>query len=130
MKREFALSLVLHVEPEVLFEAWLNSREHANFTGSPARISPKVGGKLAAWDDYITGETLEVERYKRILQSWRTTDFSDQDPDSKIEITFEKVDTGTKLILKHFDIPERRADEYKQGWKDFYFKPMKNYYSK
>ena len=130
MKSEFVLSLVLHVEPEVLFEGWLNSKEHTNFTGSPAKIVPKAGGKFTAWNGYISGRTIEIEPNKRILQTWRTTDFSDRDPDSKVEIIFSKVTNGTKLTLRHFDIPEGQAGEYKKGWKDFYFDSMRKYYSR
>jgi activator of HSP90 ATPase len=130
MKNEFTLSVVLNVKPEALCKAWLDSEEHAKFTGSPAEIVPKVGGKFTAWDGYISGKTLELDPGKRILQNWRTTDFDNKSPDSKIEITFEKADKGTKLTLRHFNIPEGTAEEYKKGWKDFYFEPMKKYYPK
>jgi activator of HSP90 ATPase len=130
MKNEFTVSAFLNAKPDVLFKAWLNSKEHSNFTGSPARISPKIGGKFTAWDDYISGKTIEMDPNMRILQEWRSTEFPENAPDSKIEITFKKVEKGTKLTLKHFDIPHGQAEEYKKGWKDFYFKPMKKYYSK
>ncbi len=130
MKNEFSLSVVLNVKLDVLFKAWLDSKEHSKFTGSPAKINPKVGGKFTAWEGYISGTTLEIEPGKRILQSWRTTEFPEESPDSKIEIFFEKASAGTKLTLRHFEIPQDQVAEYKKGWKDFYFEPMKRYYSK
>ena len=45
-------------------------------------------------------------------------------------ILLELVEDGTKITIIHSDIPEGQADDYKQGWQDFYFKPMKDYFSK
>jgi activator of HSP90 ATPase len=130
MKNEFTISAVLKIKPDELCRAWLDSKEHSKFTGSPAKISPKVGGKFTAWDGYISGTTIEISPGKRIVQEWRTTEFSDDTPDSKIEVIFEKADKGTKLILRHYEIPKGQEAEYRKGWKDFYFEPMKEYYSK
>lgn len=130
MKNGFILSAVFDVELEVLFKAWLDSKEHSKFTGSPAKISPKVGGKFSAWDGYITRETTEIDKNNKIVQQWRTTEFPDSSPDSILMLTFKKAKNGTKLILEHTRIPEGQADEYRQGWKEFYFEPMKKYFSK
>jgi len=34
------------------------------------------------------------------------------------------------LILIHTDMPEDQVEGYKQGWEDFYFKPMREYFGK
>jgi activator of HSP90 ATPase len=130
MKNSFTISKKFDVKPDVLFNAWLSSKEHTLFTGGVAKINPKIGGKFTAWDGYITGKTIELDVNKRILQSWRTTEFPHESPDSRLEIVFEKVDEGTKLTLRHSDIPDGQADEYKKGWVTFYFAPMKAYFSK
>jgi activator of HSP90 ATPase len=129
-KNSFSISARFDVAPNVLYTAWLNSKEHSKFTGSGAKIDPKVGGKFIAWDGYIYGITREKEENKRIVQSWRTTEFAKEDPDSKREILFEKTKNGTKLILKHSEIPKGQAEEYKKGGGEYYFKLMKEYYSK
>ncbi len=50
----------LPVEPARLYDAWLDSKEHAAFTGGPAEVEPHVGGAYRAWGDYIKGTTLEL----------------------------------------------------------------------
>jgi activator of HSP90 ATPase len=65
---------------------------------------------------------------KRIVQSWRTTDFPENHPDSTLEIIFEKVEKGTKLIIAHSDLPTDTGKTYRKGWRDNYFKPMKEYF--
>jgi activator of HSP90 ATPase len=40
----------------------------------------------------------------------------------------EETNGKTKVTLIHSNIPEGQADGYKQGWEDFYFKPMREYF--
>ena len=123
------LSVRLKAKPEVVFEAWLNSKQHSLFTGSEANISNRIGATFTAWDGYISGKNLEIKGGDTIIQSWRTTEFAPEDPDSKLEIRFEEKDGKTQLTLIHTQIPNGQGDAYKKGWKEFYFQPMKKYFS-
>lgn len=127
---EFELSVKLPATAEEIFDGWLSSEGHSAITGSPAEVGRGSGGKFSAWDGYIWGTTLETERPRRILQAWRTSEFPEESPDSQVEILLEKIKGGTRLTLKHTNIPEGQADNYKQGWEDFYFKPMREYFKK
>lgn len=128
MDESINLSTTFHVEPGELFESWLDSEMHAAFTGSPARIDPRPGGAFSVWDGYISGTTLEIQPTRRIMQSWRTTDFPSDKPDSLLEVIFEKVPDGTKLTFRHTRIPAGEGEKYRQGWDDFYFTPMRAYF--
>ena len=99
-------------------------------TGNAAKVDGKVGGKFTAWDGYIFGSTLELEPDQRIVQAWRTSEFPEDAPDSRLEILFEEVAEGTKVTLIHSNMPEDQVDSYRQGWEDFYFRPMKEYFGK
>ena len=123
------LITILPANPEPVFHAWLDSAEHTAFTGSPARIDPTVGGRFTAWDGYIQGATLELSPCTRILQSWRTTEFPEDSPDSSLEVLLEPAESGTRLILNHTGIPEGQGEQYRQGWEDYYFTPMQAYFS-
>ena len=112
-----------------LFNAWLESEAHSGFTGSPARVDPGEGAEFSAWDGYISGRTLAVEPHSRILQSWRTTEFPEGSPDSQLEILFEDKGDGTQLTLIHTDIPDGQGEIYRQGWQEYYFIPMQEYFS-
>ena len=130
MKNEMTLSATFPVPPERLFRDWLDSAAHSAITGSPALIDPWVGGQFRTWDGYIYGKTLEMQPGKRILQSWRTTDFSQDAPDSLIEVLFESSADGTLLTIRHTRIPPGQAEEYANGWREFYFEPMQAGYSR
>lgn len=124
----FKIQSTFGVQPEVLFNAWLDSRIHSEMTDADAEIDPEVKGSFKIWDGYITGTTLELVKNKKIVQKWRTTDFPEGSDHSIIEITFNPTTGGTKLILWHYNIPAGQGKEYKEGWKTYYFKPMKDYF--
>src|SRR5688572_19322960 len=129
VKNGFTISEVIPAEPSDIYRTWLSSEGHAAMTGNPAKVDGKVGGKFKAWDGYIFGSTIELERDQRIVQAWRTTEFPDDAPDSRLEILFEEAPKGTKITLIHSNMPVDQADSYRQGWDDYYFKPMKEYFA-
>lgn len=97
-------------------------------TGSPAKVDGRDGGAFTAWDGYIWGTFLELTPNKRILQSWRTSEFPEDAEDSQVEILLEEQNGKTKLTLVHTNIPAGQSESYRQGWEDFYFKPMREYF--
>ena len=130
MKNRIKLSVTLPASPEDIYKAWLNSKEHTAFTGDEAKMSAKKGGSFTAGNGYMWGKNLELDPGKRVVQSWHSTDFPKDAEDSRLEILLEKAGIGTKLTLIHSNIPDGQVESYKQGWKDFYFFPMKEYFKK
>ena len=98
--------------------------------GSTTKVSGTIAGRFTAWDGYIFGRTLELDTDQRIVQAWRTSQISDEAPDSRLEILLEKVSNGTKVSLTHTGLPSSSASSYKEGWKDFYFNIIKEYFGK
>jgi activator of HSP90 ATPase len=130
MKNEFTLTVTVNAKADKIYEAYLSSEGHTALTGSPARVDGTVDGDFSAWDGYIQGMFLELEKNKRIVQAWRTAEFPEEAEDSIVEILLEEDHGKTKLTLKHTNIPEGQADDYKTGWEDFYFKPMREWCEK
>jgi activator of HSP90 ATPase len=126
----FTLTTTLPASPKEIYNAWLSSEGHSQMTGSQAEVQGSSGGTSTAWDGYIWGKTLELEANHRIVQAWRTSEFPEGSSDSRVEILLEEDPNGTKITLTHTDIPEGQGDGYKQGWEDFYFTPMRVYFSK
>ena len=129
MSIEFIVADVIPASPEVIYAAWLDSDEHSLMTGGQAKVSAKVGESFEAWDGYIHGTNLELEPSKRILQSWRTSEFAESDIDSLLEIILEAEGIGTRVTIQHTRLPEDGM-QYQQGWVDAYFTPMKEYFGK
>jgi activator of HSP90 ATPase len=129
MSEELDLTADFPVTSCRIYKAWLDSQAHAQFTGSPAKIDPRVGGDFTAWDGYISGKTLALEPCRRILQTWRTTEFPPEAPDSILEVLIEEVEQGARVTFHHTIIPDGQSAQYREGWEDYYFKPMLEYFS-
>lgn len=124
------LTAVIPATPEDIYDAWLDSRCHGAMTGGKAGASAKAGARFTAWDGYITGHNLALEPGRRIVQSWRRSEFADADPDSEIEVVLAPTKRGTKLTLKHHNVPDGHTSYRDGGWQEFYFAPMKAYFAK
>ncbi|MBI2330851.1 MAG: SRPBCC domain-containing protein, partial [Chloroflexi bacterium] len=73
------------------------------------------------------GVNLELEEGRRIVQAWRTHEFAADEPDSRLELRFDPHPDGTLLTLRHTELPEHGM-QYKQGWVEAYFEPMKEWF--
>jgi activator of HSP90 ATPase len=125
---QFTLKTHIPASPEAIYIAWLSSATHAAMTGGAAEATENVGDAFTAWDGYIEGKNMALEPHNRIVQSWRTSEFSDAEADSQIEILLEAVEGGTELTLIHTNVPPH-GEQYIQGWENHYFTPMKAYFS-
>ncbi|HET7011692.1 MAG TPA: SRPBCC domain-containing protein [Anaerolineales bacterium] len=128
MADKFTVSVDLKASPQRVFEAWMSSEEHGAFTGDAAEIDPRVGGEHSEFSGYITGRTLELEPHRRIVQSWRTTEFPEGSPDSHLELLLEPIKGGTRLTLQHSQIPDGQGRQYEEGWHEHYFRSMVQYF--
>ena len=97
-------------------------------TGTNSKMSKKSGGTFEAGDGYIRGKNLILEPYRRIVQSWRTTEFEDEEEDSQIELIFNEENGNTEMTLIHTKLSES-CEPYRQGWVDYYFQPMKRFFA-
>ena len=128
---QILISSTFDTNAAFLYKFFLDSKLHTEVTESKAIINNKIGGRFTAWDGYIKGEIVSLEKNKKIVQKWRTTEFNKNDKDSVLEITIEEIDKNkSNLILKHSGIPEGTEEEYKNGWKEYYIKPLKEFIKK
>jgi len=130
MHYAYTLTTTLPASAREIYEAWLDSLAHTEMTGSEAIMSDEVGDEVAAWDGYISGRNLELVPGERIVQSWRTSEFTDAHEDSIITVTLEEVADGTLLTLVHSKVPEDQKSYEEGGWQVHYFEPMKDYFGK
>jgi uncharacterized protein YndB with AHSA1/START domain len=128
MSYDFTLTALIPATPQAIYDAWLDSRGHTQMTGGEAEMSAEVGGSFTAWDGYISGKNLELVPHARIVQSWRTTQFTETDADSKITVTLTPAAGGTSLTLVHSNVPDGQTSYEEGGWQTHYFEPMEKYF--
>jgi len=117
------------VAPEAVYDAFVNAKTHARFTGAAATGVARVGARFTAWDGYIQGVNRKLVKGKQIVQDWRTTEWPAGMPDSSVEFTFKALKGGTEIRMVHSKVPAEQADSYRQGWIDYYWKPLEAYFS-
>jgi len=112
------------VSPHEVYEILMDSKKHSKLTGDKAKISREVGGKFSTFGDYAGGVNLELIPDKKIVQSWRASDWP-EDHFSKITFILKSAKGGTKLTFTQTGTPDEYFDSIKQGWEDYYWTPMK-----
>jgi activator of HSP90 ATPase len=127
MSVSFDISESYPSDADTIYRAWLDSEAHTAMTGGGATASSDIGGTFTAWDGYISGSNLELQPASRIVQTWRTTEFDESAPDSRLEILLEPDGDATRVTLRHSNLPANGM-KYKQGWIDHYLDPMKAYF--
>ncbi len=131
MPDAFEVETVVAAEPQRVFSAWMDGREHAAFTGGgEAVVEPWAGGRFIAWNGYIHGILLGVDEGRRIVQTWRTSEFPPEFRDSRVVIEFEPARGGTRVVVRHSDLPHSHLKKYEKGWTEHYLKPLVRYFAK
>ena len=110
--------------PHEVYELLMDEKKHAAFSQSKTSISRKVGGKINSGDGYIEGTNLEWVPDKKIVQSWRDSDWP-EGHFSKAMWSFTPKPGGTHMIFTQSGVPADQYDATAQGWHDYYWEPMK-----
>jgi len=121
--------VTINATPDEVYDAFMDAKKHSDFTGSKATIAPRVGGRVTAWDGYITGKNLELVKGKKIVQEWSTTGWPKDCPPSILTITLAKKGAATELTMVHSKVPKEGMKDYADGWKEFYWKKLKEYFN-
>lgn len=122
----------LDCPPLKAFDAWLDSNTHSQMIDGQAVIDPTIGGKFSIWEESVTGKTTLVDRQNmKIEQDW-IYDYKDwpKDKPSHISLAFEPTREGRTIV--HFMqccIPAQHLAEIEDGWKKYYWQPMREYFS-
>jgi activator of HSP90 ATPase len=122
----------LHVEtdfnasPQRIYEALLDSKQFAAFTGLPAEIERKAGGALSMFGGLIGGRNVELIPNQRIVQAWRPSHW---DPGiySIVKFELKPLGSGSMVVLDHAGFPEGEYDHLLSGWNGHYFEPLKKF---
>jgi len=119
---------IFDAAPMDVYEALVDPARHSAFTGSAATGEPIEGGAFTAWDGYIEGRHERLVPGARIVQLWRTSQFPQTHPDSRLELEFRPEPEGkTRLRMTHSGVPRSQAKGYEKGWVEHYWVPLRDY---
>ena len=121
-------TVTFNATPEQLYHLIMDQKKHSAFTGSKVSMSTKANGKFRVFDDYIHGYNIELKEGKKIVQAWHfEEDGWPADHFSTCIFRFEKAGSKTKMVFLQTGVPEHKVEELREGWKQFYWEPMKAY---
>jgi activator of HSP90 ATPase len=127
--KTFEQTITFKAAPHEVYEAYMDSKKHARFTGSKASISRRVGGVFKAHGGYITGKNVELIPDEKIVQTWIASDWKKGET-SEVEFAFSAVTGGTKMKFTHRGVPAKHAAHLRTGWFESYWEPLKAFLAK
>lgn len=113
--------------PERFYEAILDQKQFAAFTGMPATIDRVAGGAFTQFGGQINGRTIELVAGQRIVQAWRPGHWG---PGVYSLAHFEIKPRGQEcsLVFDHTGFPAGDYDGLDWGWKNHYWEPLGKYF--
>jgi len=111
---------------ERIYQALLDSKQFAAFSGMPAEIDPKAGGAFTMFGGMIVGRNVELVPNERIVQAWRPAHW-DAGVYSIARFELKPQGAGTLLVFDHTGFPEGEYDHLDSGWHSHYWDPLKKF---
>jgi activator of HSP90 ATPase len=118
--------IAFKANPKRIYEALLDSKQLAAFSGMPADIDPKEGGAFSMFGGLIVGRNVELIPNQRIVQAWRPTHW-DPGVYSIVRFELKPQGSGTMVVLDHTGFPEGDFDHLEEGWKEHYWERLTKY---
>jgi len=131
MTKPIIQSVTFATSGENLYNLYMNPKKHAAFTGGgKVVISSKRNSKFTAFDGMLTGHTILTLHGKLIIQSWRGAHWNDTDIDSTLILHFSQAGRRGKIDLIHVNVPDHDHAGVTDGWKTYYWTPLKEFLKK
>jgi activator of HSP90 ATPase len=133
---EHAALTAIHYEidfkasPQRLYEAILDEKQFAAFSGMPATIDRTPGGAFSMFGGMILGRNVELipdqRPNPRVVQAWRSASF-DPGVYSIVHFEFKPRAAEATLIFDHTGFPAGHYDPLDSGWQHHYWEPLKKF---
>jgi activator of HSP90 ATPase len=124
--RNLRQSVTIKATPNDVYDTLVRARRHAEFTGAAARLEAKVGGRFEHYDGSLSGVVVDLDPGRRIVLAWRSSGWPERHY-SIAEFDLKPVAGGTKLVFSQYGIPESDFEDIADGWKTYYWQPLKEY---
>lgn len=121
-------SVTFEATAEEVYFLFMDPNKHSAITGSDVITSFEINGKFCVFNGYCHGFNIELVKNVKIVQAWHFME--DGWPDDHFSIctfSFLQIGNKTKLNFLQTGIPEHKVASLKEGWKQYYWTPMKEY---
>ena len=119
---EFATTIDIEAPPEIVFEHLVTREGMLAWIGQHADLDATPGGVFSLDIDGnpIRGEYLEVDPPHSVVVSWGVLGSEVLPPgSSRVEFRLTPIASGTRLDLRHSDLPAEEQPKHAEGWTHF-----------
>ncbi len=113
---------------EELYQTFIDPQRIAAFTRSPPKVfeGAKQGGKFELFGGNVSGEYVELEQNKKVVQKWRLAQWpASHFSTLKIEFDQNDVDHVTVMRVTWDGVPVGQEEVTKRNWLEYYVKSIK-----
>lgn len=116
------------VVPGRVYETIMGSKQFGEATNALAQIGSEAGASFSCFDGKITGRNVDLVQNKRIVQAWRSGNWS-EGIYSIVRFELTAHDGGTRLIFDHTGFPVEHFTDLKGGWQKMYWDQLQRYFA-
>lgn len=119
---EYATSIEIEAEPAEVFDYLVTEAGMTAWMGQHAVLDPRADGGFAVdiAGYAIRGRYLDVDRPRRVVVSWGVAGSTDLPPGSStVEFRLTPTTSGTRVDLRHSELPDVQVDGHVDGWTHF-----------
>jgi uncharacterized protein YndB with AHSA1/START domain len=123
MSDEGVVEVSVHIAapPETVFGYFTDPSRYVQWMGTDAKLDPVPGGiyRVRVREDIeAIGEFVELDPPHRLVFTWGWTHDAAVPPgSSRVIITLQDEDGGTRVVLRHHDLPDDgQREHHAKGW--------------
>ena len=121
---------IVYASPGKVFEALTKADVISKWSGGKAKIADKTEGDIEMFDGWIKGKLLDYKPGKKLSYTWKPTEWDKKTAASVVTYKLSEHPAGTEIELEHTGLPtEEEADKHKDGWVDYVFEPLNDYFT-
>jgi uncharacterized protein YndB with AHSA1/START domain len=106
--------------PETVFRYFTDPECYVRWMGNHATLEPVPGGSYrVSMRDGVeaAGQFVEVDPPHRLVFTWGWThDHAVAPGSTRVVVTLEEDNGGTRVVLRHHDLPDEQRDHHRGGW--------------
>jgi activator of HSP90 ATPase len=122
--RTLQQTVTLPRSPAVIYRTLIDPKEHAKFSGRPARLVPKPGGRFVHYGGALEGFVVYLQKDERIVLAWRANSWA-KGHYSIADIILTKSKGGTRVEFTQSGVPTSAYASIASGWYEHYWEPLK-----
>lgn len=121
---------IIYASPEEVFDALTDTAKIKQWSGGKGVVELKKSGVFELFDGWVKGEVLEFEKGKILSCSWKPDDWDKKAATSIVTYKFAAHKAGTEISLEHTGLPDQEeADKHSEGWVDYVFDPLNDFFT-